>query len=350
VWIDHCWRCGGSFVEPEEVADAIGEHADPSKWQPRAFARPATPSRLFCPSGHGRLVSYHLRYDGKEVEIDGCLTCRGLWLDTRKAEILAAITAAVHDEMAMPGASKGPLGVMAMYLLQVTTLLPSKVHAPLKRKPVLVPIAIALMTVIFAIQIALIFSKQLDPFLHTFALIPADVARGKNTLSLATHSLLHGGVAHLLGNMYTLYVFGDNVEDVLGGARAALLYWASAIAGGLLYFVVNVNSSTMLVGASGAIAGLMGAYLVLLPRVKLWLVIFFVPVKIRVYWYLGVWFLLQFAIMYDPKSRIAWEAHVGGFITGVVLAFVLRRRETTDVPPSLRPNRGRGGHYVAAGQ
>ncbi len=282
------------------------------------------------------MVSYHLCHEGKEVEIDGCLVCRGLFLDSRKARTLAAITSAVHDEMAMPGAAKGPLGVMAMYLLQVTTLMPSKVHAPLKRKTVLVPIAIALMTVIFAFEMLLAISDQLDAFLRSFAFVPRDFARGKSLLSVATYSLLHGGVAHLLGNMYTLYVFGENIEDTLGGARAAVLYWASAIAGGLLYFVLNAKSSTPLVGASGAIAGLMGAYLVLLPRVKLWLVIFFVPVKIRVYWYMGVWFLLQFVLMMDPKSRIAWEAHVGGFIAGAALAFVLRRRETPEMPPSMR--------------
>ncbi|MBL9023884.1 MAG: rhomboid family intramembrane serine protease [Myxococcales bacterium] len=282
------------------------------------------------------MVSYHLRHEGREVEIDGCLACRGLFLDSRKARTLAEITAAVHDEMAMPGAGKGPLGVMAMYLLQVTTLMPSKVHAPLKRKTVLVPIAIALMTVVFAFEMLLAVSDQVDAFLRSVAFVPRDFARGENLLSVATYSLLHGGVAHLLGNMYTLYVFGENIEDILGGARAALVYWASAIAGGLLYFVLNAKSSAPLVGASGAIAGLMGAYLVLLPRVKLWLVIFFVPVKIRVYWYMGIWFLLQFVIMADPKSRVAWEAHVGGFIAGASLAFLLRKRETPEMPPSLR--------------
>jgi membrane associated rhomboid family serine protease len=80
----------------------------------------------------------------------------------------------------------------------------------------------------------------------------------------------------------------------------------------------------------------MGAYLVLLPRVKLWLVIFFVPVKIRAYWYMIVWLGLQFLLMYDTKSNIAWEAHLGGFVVGVALAFLLRKKESVDVPPSMR--------------
>jgi len=339
VWIDHCWRCGGSFIEPHGVTQAIGEHADPSKWKPQAFARPAMPSAIGCPSGHGRMVSYHLKHEGRQVEIDGCMVCRGLWLDAREAEIVAAITTEVHHETAMPGTSKGPLGVAAMYLLQVATLLPSEVHAPLRRKALLIPIAVAVMTLIYVFEVFLIASNGIDAFIMTFGLVPADFARGKNVFSVVTHTLLHGSLMHLLGNMYTLWIFGDNIEDILGRGRASLLYWASGIAGGLLFFALNVKSATPLVGASGAIAGLMGAYLVLLPRVKLWLVIFFVPVKIRAYWYMLVWLLLQFVIMSDSKSNIAWEAHLGGFIVGVALAFALRPKVPVDVPPSMRAPR-----------
>jgi membrane associated rhomboid family serine protease len=282
------------------------------------------------------MVAYHLKHDDKAVEVDGCMVCRGLWLDARESEVLAAITTNVHHETAMPGASKGTVGVVAMYLLQVATLLPSEVHAPLKRKALLIPIAVVLMTFIFGYEMFLAASDKADAFVMTYGLVPADFARGRNAFSLVTHTLLHGSVMHLLGNMYTLWIFGDNIEDILGRGRAALLYWASGIAGGLLYFVLNMKGTGPLVGASGAISGLMGAYLVLLPRVKLWLVIFFVPVKIRAYWYMIVWLGLQFVLMYDTKSNIAWQAHLGGFIVGVALAFALRPKVAVDVPPSMR--------------
>jgi membrane associated rhomboid family serine protease len=152
-------------------------------------------------------------------------------------------------------------------------------------------------------------------------------------LTLFTAMFLHGSPLHLAGNMLYLWIFGDNVEDRLGRGRFTILYLVSTVVACLSHVLGNVGSAEVMVGASGAIAGLMGAYLVLFPRVKVWVVFLFVPFKMRAIWYLLVWIGMQFLIMLDKKSNVAWLAHVGGFICGIVLAFLLKPKDATPALP-----------------
>lgn len=325
IAIDHCRRCGGSFIDYGKASHVVGEKADPAHWPKEAFARPPYPSRIGCPSGHGQMWAYHLAWEGRQVEIDGCGVCHGLWLDAREAHELEAITSVAHAENNRPGASKGTVGVVAMYLVQLATAVPIEVYHPLRRKPVLTRGLVALLTVLFVIEVVVLV-QQGRSALEYFALIPSSVEAGR-VYQLVSHAFFHGGIAHLLGNLYFLWIFGDNVEDEIGRGRFTLLYLASAVGGGVAYWLGNLHSSGAMLGASGAIAGLMGAYLVLFPKVKLWVVFIFIPLKIRAYWYLFVWIGMQFVIMLDPKSQVAWLAHVGGFVAGVALAFLMRRRQ-----------------------
>jgi membrane associated rhomboid family serine protease/Zn-finger nucleic acid-binding protein len=337
VWIDHCYRCGGSFLDQGKAGQAIGSHADPSKWGAEVFARPPMPSPLLCPSGHGRMWSYLLRSEGKEVELDSCVTCRGLWLDAREAEVLAKISAEAEADAALPGASHGKLGVAAMYALQLVTMLPIEVRAPVKTKPWLVWFLLVICAVIYGVEIKLGAAGHIEPAIRMFGVVPSDVLAGKNVFSLVTHAFLHGGLLHLVGNAYSLWIFGDNVEDRLGRLRFAILYLVSAVAGGLFYVAVKHGSDGVMVGASGAIAGLMGAYLVLFPRVKLWMVLFFVPLRMPAWIYMIIWLVFQGAIIANPKSNVAWQAHVGGFVAGVALAYLLRPKQVVDAPPGGVP-------------
>ncbi len=149
---------------------------------------------------------------------------------------------------------------------------------------------------------------------------------GKSPLAGLLYSLvLHGGILHLLFNMWSLWVFGNNVEDAFGHLPYLLLYVAAGVVGSLTHVVVDPRSVVPLIGASGAIAGVMGAYLVLFPRARivsiippLWFLQFRVPAVV----FLGFWFLGQFFVG-DPG--IAWEAHVGGFALGSLVA--LSRRD-----------------------
>jgi membrane associated rhomboid family serine protease len=145
------------------------------------------------------------------------------------------------------------------------------------------------------------------------------LAPDKNVwLALFVSLFLHADLWHLAGNMLFLWVFGNNVEDRLGHLPFALFYVTGGLVAGLAYCVVNSSSELPVVGASGAIAAVMGAYLVWFPRARIWNVIvplFFLPFPLPAALVLGIWFVLQFFT--DPNSGVAWVAHVGGFLFGV---------------------------------
>jgi membrane associated rhomboid family serine protease len=143
-----------------------------------------------------------------------------------------------------------------------------------------------------------------------------------------TYMFMHGNIMHLIGNMLFLWVFGDNVEDAMGHMRFLLFYLACGIAGALFHAVLLPGSEIPLIGASGAVAGIIAAYLILYPRVQVWILVFrLLPLKLPVYIVLGSWVLLQFAMPFlVPGGQISWYAHVGGIVAGAVLVFVLKRR------------------------
>ena len=145
--------------------------------------------------------------------------------------------------------------------------------------------------------------------------------------ALFTSMFLHGGLLHLGGNMLYLWVFGNNIEDTKGKPVYLLFYLASGIVATLAHVALDPGSTIPLVGASGAIAGVMGAYLVLFPRVQIRSLIMFILIMFRdieARWLLGIWFVSQFFIGQD--SGVAWAAHVGGFVFGVLAGFVWKAR------------------------
>ncbi len=132
---------------------------------------------------------------------------------------------------------------------------------------------------------------------------------------------LHGGIAHLLFNMWFLWIFGNNIEEAYGFVGYLLLYLAAGVAATAAFVFANPNATVPMIGASGAIAGVLGAYLVLFPRHKILSIFFYFFVHVPAALYLIIWFGLQFV---TQDQGVAWEAHVGGFIFGVVITMLLR--------------------------
>jgi membrane associated rhomboid family serine protease len=150
-------------------------------------------------------------------------------------------------------------------------------------------------------------------------------------VTLVSHMFAHGGIAHLLGNMVFLWVYGDNVEDAMGHARFLVFYLACGIAGGLAHMLSEPGSPIPLVGASGAISGVVAAYLILHPKVKIWvLALGRVPLLLPAYIVLGSWVLFQIAfVVLGSGDNTAWWAHIGGFAAGLALTPEFKR---ADVP------------------
>jgi len=161
-----------------------------------------------------------------------------------------------------------------------------------------------------------------------FSELPPNLAIIPGWASLFTSLFLHGGWMHLLGNMLFLWIFGDNVEDSMGHLRYLVFYLLCGVLATLMHAIAQPASEAPLIGASGAISGVLGAYLVLHPRARL-LVLFMsiVPLRLPAWVVLGSWIGLQvFNLGDNQASDVAWWAHIGGFIAGAILVVPFRRK------------------------
>jgi membrane associated rhomboid family serine protease len=172
-----------------------------------------------------------------------------------------------------------------------------------------------------------------------YAVIPADIVAGRRLETLITAMFLHANLLHVGGNMLFLWIFGNNVEEKLGEIKFVLLYFAAGIAGSLLQVYLTPESTTPMLGASGAISGVLAAYVLYFPRARV--LTFIVPifvVTLTAYVFIGYWILLQLLQAYlnfgVQGGGVAFFAHIGGFAIGLVLALLLRPRTPPDPPPS----------------
>jgi membrane associated rhomboid family serine protease len=222
-------------------------------------------------------------------------------------------------------------------------MLPIRDNIPASRFPAVTLGLIIVNVLIFLRELKL--GPHLEQMLFHFAIIPARYTQAEvaqyfsapsQIFAFFSSMFLHGGWIHLLGNMWTLWIFGDNVEDRLGRSRFIALYLASGVAAALFHIFTNPGSLVPTIGASGAIAGIMGAYFRFFPSAKVETLVppfFFGPVFVLpAIVFLGWWFLLQFfngamslRARGDTFSGIAWWAHVGGFLCGFVVCLLARK-------------------------
>jgi rhomboid family protein len=158
--------------------------------------------------------------------------------------------------------------------------------------------------------------------------LPPEYQAIPNGLTLLTYAFIHGDVWHLAGNMIFLWVFADNIEDSLGHFRFLAFYCLSAIGAGYAQVLALPTSDIPVIGASGAIAGVVGAYFVLHPFAKVWILAFGrIPLRFASVWIIGFWAAFQvFEVATAAEDEIAWWTHIGGFLTGGLLVIFFRRR------------------------
>ena len=229
-------------------------------------------------------------------------------------------------------------------------MIPIRDTIPSKTVPVVNNTLIGINVVFFLVQQAQ--GPAQDYFIYLYGLVPAKFtvpqvsvyfSLPQQILSLFTFMFLHGGFMHLIGNMWSLYIFGDNVEEQLGSARYIFFYLLCGLASGMVHLMFNTYSNVPTIGASGAIAGVMGAYFILYPhsRILTLIPIIIIPwfVEIPAFFYLGVWFLLQFfnaAGSSGHAGGIAWWAHIGGFVFGILFLRLFERIPHLGVTDRMR--------------
>ncbi len=213
-------------------------------------------------------------------------------------------------------------------------MFPLRDTQPSYSKPVVTVLLIVVNILVF------LFEFSLDPYtrnalISTYGMVPDHFT----VSSVFTSMYLHAGCLHVLGNMWILWIFCDNIEDILGHGKFLLFYLMCGVVAALAQFLVNPFSRVPMVGASGAIAGVMGAYMVKFPRSRIvtfvFVFIFFTTVDVPAWVMLIYWFFLQLvggfdsiaASLYSRGGGTAFVAHVGGFIAGIVLIFMLGTRQ-----------------------
>lgn len=200
--------------------------------------------------------------------------------------------------------------------------------------------------VILIVNVAAFFATWLPEFLgynslssavDQYGMIPSAILQGRNLHTLFTSMFLHGDLLHLASNMLYLYIFGDNIEDAFGHVKYFGFYFLSGLAASLLHLLTVTNPGVPAIGASGAISGVLGAYLILYPRARIVTLVFYVLitfVRIPAIFFLGFWFILQLfsgtvTLTGGVPSGVAYWAHVGGFVAGLSLALLFRAMRKT---------------------
>ncbi|MFH2091835.1 MAG: rhomboid family intramembrane serine protease [Pseudomonadota bacterium] len=221
-------------------------------------------------------------------------------------------------------------------------MIPIRDNQPSNCLPVMTYLLMGINLLVFVFQWQIGFDDK--PFVFLYGLVPAkytvpEVALhfsiANHWISIVSYMFLHGGFMHFIGNMWILYIFGDNVEGHFGPLRFLGFYLVCGLFSGLVHFFSNPVSTIPTIGASGAIAGVMGAYFLLFPKARILTVIpiIIIPwfVEIPAFVFLGIWFVLQFlnAAGSGAGSGIAWWAHIGGFIGGLILVQLNKRLPKT---------------------
>ena len=222
-------------------------------------------------------------------------------------------------------------------------MIPLKDDNPTQRRPIVSYGIIGFCILIFLAQTGL-SETELRDFTYSYGLIPSvlmgidqlpnDLYRISPIGTIFTSMFMHGGWMHLIGNMLYLWIFADNIEDDLGTLNFVIFYFVSGIGAAMAQVLMDVNSQIPMIGASGAIGGVLGAYLINYPNARVLVLIpfgfFSQLIKIRALYVLGFWFILQFVNSFLTASSscggVAYAAHIGGFITAVVLILFLNKK------------------------
>ena len=309
------------------------------------------------------------KFHNGELVIDNCPICRGFWLDSGELESVKNLVEAIKDGVTPVKVGFSPArpvsrhaGTFSLddrpllknsaldhyrsvdyetgseikqieassYLFSALTSLPIEVFNPVRAPATGLYMLIILNIVVF-LHTGNLRSDEFLPFMKQFGMVPADVLGGR-LYTMFTSLFLHSSFWHLFANMYILYVFGDNVYDLFkdhenskGPQLFLLFYLIVGVFSGIVHLVLTAFNPAMaaipVVGASGAVSGVMAAYWRAFPKTRIYQIIFWYPFKVPIWLYLGFWIFVNIMIglISGSASRVSWQAHLGGFVAGYFL-------------------------------
>lgn len=361
VQIDACPVCNGAWFDAGELDLLAGETANLE----HALDQTSRSSKRGCPRGCTVMREHDLPGIIR-TPVEHCPRCKGIWLDGHERYKLAKSTTREGQEDRKKRLTRRG----AIWAAQLLVQLPVEVENPIHTTPwVVITILVALLSS-FTLQLlgildlsncgpgagglpsgamfgdltdgATIRDLCLAPVAgslkHQWARLGGSAITQGSWYTLGTHWLLHGGWAHLLGNCYFLYIFGDNVETLFGRLRFALFFLGAAIVGGLAEVLLTQNTLAPIIGASGGIAGVMAAYLWCFPRSKLFQVVLYVQLKLPVWVYLFVWVGFQaiMGLFATSDAGVAWFSHLFGFAFGGAVTPLILRWRRREVAKTVR--------------
>jgi len=352
VEIDVCPSCRGVWFDRDEirpvlVALAADDQLKPDDFHggPRSVIPPMKiPQRgRRCPRDHSVLLTFNYGYDSN-VFLDRCPVCMGIFADDQQLVRLASYVKGnpaqqflgqliadtmggleAEDSLDAVGSWEGAVGLGASLVTRAWPLgfVAVMDDEPRERFPFITVGLIVMNVVIFALT----FFDVLD--WRSLALVPEHVTTGTGTFGLLTAVFVHGGVLHIVFNMLYLWIFGDNVEDRFGRTVFLPFYLACGLVASLTQVISDPSSAVPVVGSSGAVAGMLGAYLLLCPRSRVQALFLSRFIEIPAAYFIMGWFVIQLAmaLFFPGESDIAWYAHLGGFAAGVLGALGLIQYE-----------------------
>ena len=315
-----CVRCGGVWFDAGGLARAIRSHAPEAAANAPIADQAGSPigvSERQCPVCRVPLALHRLS-DANPLVIEICPDCSGVWL----VEGALAQAKARHE---LPGAREkiDADRTWGDCFFQFLAGLPVEFNIPPRRVPVVTYSLIAANGIVFQLMWLWPF-LEVGPLLD-LALYPSKLWQAAWYGTLISSQFLHSGSIHLLGNMYFLWILGDNVEDVLGRWAFLGFYLAAGAVGGLLFSLLNFQLDAPVVGASGAISGVLGAYAVLFRRSRLTFMLVFWQFKLSAPIYVLIWSAFNLGGWLLESPGVAWEAHLGGLAFGLAVGLVAYR-------------------------
>lgn len=323
-----CRSCGGSASTIARMRKYIPVAVVNSLWN--AAKSGQFPQFRRCPSCNHEMAEVTVS-DGS-FGIDVCTGCGFVWFDAGEYQRLPKVPGVAEKQISPELAQR--LALSRVETIRRNSLagkespdeawkfIPALLGVPVEfdcEETRCTPYATLVLLIVISAVSLFGFTGALSP--AKFGLIPAEWAR-LGGLTFFTSFFLHGGLRHLAGNMYYLFVFGDNVEDVLGRTKFLLLLAVSTLAGGAAYVLTHAGSPTACIGASGGISGILAYYALRFPKHRIGVLIFFVKwLRFPVTVYFGFWVLMQLLGAAGGHGNVAHEAHIGGMLAGIVWFF-----------------------------